>query len=147
MGYEMATESAPTYQLSHIGYVVDDIHKALKRFLKAGAQLLLPPTQETQQRVWVCLIEMEGGVKLELVAPIDVSNHPLQARLSRGGGLDHLCFEVNDLQAAVAYEREHGAELLCQPTKAVAFKGYELAFVSRRSGLVVELLCQLKEKE
>ena len=64
---------------------------------------------------------------------------PITARLQRGGGLDHLCFWVDDLDASLAREADRDAVLLVPPTYAVTFDS-TVAFVQRRTGLVVELM-------
>ena len=64
---------------------------------------------------------------------------PISGRLKRGGGLDHLCFWVDDLDASLAREVENDAILLVPPTRAVTFDS-TVAFVQRRGGLVVELM-------
>jgi methylmalonyl-CoA/ethylmalonyl-CoA epimerase len=124
--------------LGHIGYVVRDMAGALARFQAEGAVLKIAPTQDPQQRVSVCVLQLEGGPDVELVAPLDESA-PIRARLQRGGGLDHLCYQVDDLEQSVHRETERGALLVCPPCYAVAFDA-DVAFVHRRSGLLVELM-------
>jgi methylmalonyl-CoA/ethylmalonyl-CoA epimerase len=76
---------------------------------------------------------------VELVAPLPDVESPIAARLARGGGLDHLCFWVEDLDASLAREMENDAMLLVAPSYAVTFDT-TVAFVQRRGGLVVELM-------
>ena len=85
------------------------------------------------------LVRLPEGVDVELVAPLEGAESPLTARLARGGGLDHLCFWVEDLDASLARELENDAMLLVPPTYAVTFDS-TVAFVQRRGGLVVELM-------
>lgn len=124
--------------LAHVGYVVRDMTGALRRFEREGAEVIIPPGHDPVQRVEVCLIRCEG-VDMELVAPADPEDCPVKARLAQGGGLDHICFHVDDLEAALAEERSHGALIVCEPCYAAVFRE-TVAFVHRRSGLVVELM-------
>jgi methylmalonyl-CoA/ethylmalonyl-CoA epimerase len=63
----------------------------------------------------------------------------VEARLRRGGGLDHVCFSVPDVGGRLEAEVESGGLLVCPPVFAVAF-ARQVGFVQRRSGLVVEFI-------
>jgi methylmalonyl-CoA/ethylmalonyl-CoA epimerase len=125
--------------LHHVGYVVPRIGPALNRWVDEGATVLVEPVDDPIQRVTVALLQVDAGVPVELVAPIDREDSPVTARLRRGGGLDHFCFTVPDVQAQMDDELERGALLVCAPVHAVAFSR-TIGFVQRRSGLVVEFI-------
>jgi methylmalonyl-CoA/ethylmalonyl-CoA epimerase len=125
--------------LHHVGYVVHRMGPALTRWLEEGARLLVEPIDDPVQRVTVALLETDGVVPVELVAPIQDSASPIGARLRRGGGLDHFCFSVPDVSAQIDSEVARGAMLVCAPVPAVAFRR-EVGFVQRRTGLVVEFI-------
>jgi len=124
--------------LAHTGYVVRNMATAIKRFEADGAQLVVAPTDDPIQKVSCALLALPGGVHLELVAPLG-EDSPVQSRLARGGGLDHICYYADDLQTEIDRELAAGAVLVCPPTYAVTF-GRDIAFVHRRSGLVVEFM-------
>lgn len=126
-------------ELAHIGYVVTNMDGALKRFVREGAEVVLTPCHDPVQNVHVAVVELPGQVAIELVAPDDSGNSPVKARLDRGGGLDHLCYFTDDIEAAVNHETEQGAVVVCDPVFAVAFNA-TVAFVHRRTGLVVEYM-------
>jgi methylmalonyl-CoA/ethylmalonyl-CoA epimerase len=126
-------------ELAHLGYVVADMGRALRRFEAEGAVVLIPPTEDPLQRVSCCLLRTDGAVDIELVAPLTRGDSPVEARLTRGGGLDHVCYLIDSLTESLAEEIEAGAVVVCEPTYAVTF-GRDIAFVHRRSGLVVELM-------
>ena len=128
-------------ELAHLGYVVPDMQRALKRFQAEGAVVVIAPTEDPIQRVSCCLLRCDGAVDIELVAPLVPGDSPVEARLKRGGGLDHVCYYVEDLDAAVAAEIEAGSIVVCEPVHAVTFDR-RIAFVQRRSGLVVELMAR-----
>jgi methylmalonyl-CoA/ethylmalonyl-CoA epimerase len=125
--------------LHHIGFVVPRMGPALRRFVDEGATVLVEPTDDPIQRVTVALLSADAGVPVELVAPIDGVDGPITARLQRGGGLDHLCFVVDDVAQALADDAERGSLIVCEPVFAVAFTR-TVGFVQRRSGLVVEYI-------
>jgi methylmalonyl-CoA/ethylmalonyl-CoA epimerase len=112
---------------------------ALRRFVDEGATVLVEPIDDPIQRVTVALVSMDADVPVELVAPIAGVDGPITARLQRGGGLDHLCFVVDDVASALAEDAERGGLVVCEPVFAVAFTR-TVGFVQRRSGMVVEYI-------
>lgn len=132
--------------LAHLGYVVRNMDTAIQRFVAEGARILIPPILDPVQRVYVCLLALAGDVPLELVAPAGFPDCPIQGRLARGGGLDHLCYQVDDLEQAIALEEGAGSMVVCRPCHAIAF-GRDVAFVHRRSGLVVEYMARSEKPE
>jgi len=129
----------PTPRLHHVGYVVAAMKGAIRRFEEAGGRLVVGPTDDPTLGVICALIRLPEGVDIELVSPLEGADSPVTSRLQRGGGLDHLCFWVEDLDASLARELDHDALLLVPPTYAVTFDA-TIAFVQRRTGLVVELM-------
>jgi methylmalonyl-CoA/ethylmalonyl-CoA epimerase len=111
----------------------------IRRFEDNGGVLVVGPTEDPLLGVVCALIRLPEGVDVELVAPLSEAESPITARLQRGGGLDHLCFWVEDLEASLARELDNDAVLLVPPTYAVTFDS-TVAFVQRRGGLVVELM-------
>jgi methylmalonyl-CoA/ethylmalonyl-CoA epimerase len=126
-------------RLHHVGYVVPNMAGGIRRFLDNGGELVVGPTDDHLIGVACALIRLPEGVDVELVAPLKDVESPISARLKRGGGLDHLCFWVDDLDASLAREIENDAILILPPTYAVTFDS-TVAFVQRRGGLVVELM-------
>ena len=126
-------------ELAHLGYVVADMTRALRRFEAEGAVVEIPPTPDPIQKVSCCLLRVDGALHVELVAPLTPGDSPVESRLKRGGGLDHVCYFVDDVPAALQVETDAGAIVVCEPVHAVTFDR-QIAFVQRRSGLVVELM-------
>ncbi|OQW93752.1 MAG: hypothetical protein BWK79_09525 [Beggiatoa sp. IS2] len=126
--------------LAHLGYVVPHLDRALKQFQREGGKILIPPIEDPLQKVKVCLLQLDEIVHIELVSPLHPDDHPVKARLRRGGGLDHLCYYVENLETALLLEQQQGGMVVCPPIYAVAFER-EIAFVHRRSGLLIELMC------
>lgn len=126
-------------RLHHVGYVVPNMKGGIRRFEDSGGELVVGPTEDPLLGVICALIRLPEGADVELVAPLPGAESPVTGRLKRGGGLDHLCFWVENLDASLAKEVENDAVLLVPPTYAVTFDS-TVAFVQRRSGLVVELM-------
>jgi methylmalonyl-CoA/ethylmalonyl-CoA epimerase len=128
-------------ELAHIGYVVADMDRAVRRFEAEGSVVVIPPTEDPIQRVSCCLLRTDDAIDVELVAPLVPGDSPVESRLKRGGGLDHVCYLVDSLEEELRSEVANGAMVVCEPTHAVTF-GRDIAFVHRRSGLVVELMAR-----
>ena len=129
----------PESTLHHVGYVVSDMDRGIRSFQREGAEVLVEPTVDPVQKVICALVGIEGEVPIELVAPIDPDDSPLAARLRRGGGIDHLCYLVDDVALALEFEEEQGAMIVCEPVPAVTFDRV-IGFAHRRSGLLVEYM-------
>lgn len=129
-------------RLHHVGYVVASIEEALPGFLDSlGAQADSVVIHDPLQKVFVQFVRVpsQDGVLLELVAPAGESS-PVQSLMERGGGLHHVCYEVNDLQRAVAEARSRKCILLRAPKPAVAFGGRRIAWVMTAEKLLIEYL-------
>ncbi|MEM9200697.1 MAG: VOC family protein [Actinomycetota bacterium] len=126
-------------ELAHVGYVVKDIERGINRFEREGAVLTLEATPDPIQGVYVCLLRVDGAVDIELVSPIEPGSSPVESRLARGGGLDHLCYFVDDVEGALADDEQKGSLIVCPPTYACAFER-TIGFAQRRTGLVVEYM-------
>ena len=132
-------------RLHHLGWVVKDIARSLREFEREGACAVTAPIDDPIQRVTVqFLSDPHSPVLWELIAPTGPNaDSPLASRLSRGGGLDHACFELDgadgSLDRIVEDEVERGSFVLCLPTFAIAFNR-RVAFVFRPSGRIVEFV-------
>jgi methylmalonyl-CoA/ethylmalonyl-CoA epimerase len=128
-----------TQKIAHIGYVVRDINLSLSAWLSSGYTISIPVTYDPIQNVNCLLLAKEGEPNIELVSPGEKGEHPLNSRLSRGGGLDHICFFTESLEDSIRIEKDCGALVICEPVYATMFDS-RIAFVLRRSGILVEYL-------
>lgn len=130
--------SEPT--LHHIGYVVSSITDGLERWEKAVSALSVSNQYTDEiQKAKVLFLELSGGPSLELVEPLD-GNSPVKSFLEKGGGLHHLCFEVDDMMKQIQLMRQQHAALVRKPQPAVAFGGRRIAWMMTRDRLLVEYL-------
>jgi methylmalonyl-CoA/ethylmalonyl-CoA epimerase len=131
-------------RLHHLGFVGHDLATMQRRFRKESAAELTAPIDDPIQRVVVQFYrDRTTGEVWEIIAPLGtLEGSPLAGRVSRGGGLDHVCYELDaadgTLEDVLAAERAGGAHIACPPVPSTAFVGRRIAFVVRRSGRVVE---------
>jgi len=78
---------------------------------------------------------------IELVEPAGAES-PVQNFLKRGGGLHHLCYEVDSLTAQLQLSRSLGGLIVRQPMPAVAFGGRQIAWVYTADKLLTEYLAR-----
>ena len=132
-------------RLHHLGWVGGDLARMRTAFERDGAERVSAPIDDPIQRVTVQFLrEPATGELWELVIPLgDPAASPLASRLARGGGLDHVCYELEagdgTLDERVAAEVAHGARVVCEPVIAAAFER-RIAFVFRRSRRLIELV-------
>lgn len=113
-------------KLHHIGIVVNRIQDSLGDLEKyLTFQSISLPTPVGSQKVNVCFLNV-GGPYLELIEPTSPDS-PIAEYASKGGGIHHLCFEVNDIHKEIDTMSKKGATVLVRPVKG--FDERLIAFV------------------
>ena len=126
----------------HVGYVVSSIAKIGQDFARSiGAEwdgtIIHDPLQEARVTFIRC-----GGPEtpaVELVEPAG-DKSPLHKIVAKGGGLHHICYEVDSLDVQLPQSRAAGCLVVKDPLPAVAFGGRRIAWVYTRQKLLVEYL-------
>jgi methylmalonyl-CoA/ethylmalonyl-CoA epimerase len=129
-------------RLHHVGFVVASIEKSGGPFAEsAGAVwdgvIFEDPIQ--QAKVSFLKVGGRGEPMIELVEPAGEKS-PVAGFLTKGGGLHHLCYEVESLDRRLEWCRERKNLLVRAPAPAVAFGGRRIAWVYTRQKLLVEYL-------
>jgi methylmalonyl-CoA/ethylmalonyl-CoA epimerase len=122
--------------------------KELKRWQASGARVFIEPEIDPIQKVCCALVGFPLAVPFELVAPApDLpvgEKSPVDTRIKRGGGLDHVCYFVDDVSIAVEACQKRGGALIVEPVYGVVFDR-AIAFLHMRTGLIIELMCRKAE--
>jgi methylmalonyl-CoA/ethylmalonyl-CoA epimerase len=132
----------PEPSLHHIGYVVASIAEEIDRWRLALSAVSVTATYEDQiQQARVAFLDLppDGLTKVELVEPLGQDSR-VASFLNRGGGLHHLCFEVDDIDRQLSQMKMQKAMLLRRPQPAVAFGGRRIAWMLTREKLLIEYL-------
>ena len=129
-------------KLHHFGFVVSSIENSAESFARSLAatwdhKIILDPIQKV--RVAFFRGPNSEDPLIELVEP-GQSDSPVSRFLQQGGGLHHLCYEVNDLESHLKCCKSAGNIVIRQPVPAVAFAGRRIAWVITRNKLLVEFL-------
>ncbi len=128
--------------LHHIGCVVDSIESKIESYrLSLGAELVSQVFADPIQRARVAFLNLpaSGIVQLELVEPM-TPDSPVARFLLNGGGLHHLCYEVDDLLGQIQWMKSRKAVLIRSPKPAVAFGGRQIAWMRSPESLLIEYL-------
>jgi methylmalonyl-CoA/ethylmalonyl-CoA epimerase len=132
----------PEPSLHHIGYVVASIAEEIDRWRLSLSAIAVTVTYEDEiQRARVAFLDLPpaGLTKVELVEPMGQDSR-VAGFLEKGGGLHHLCFEVDDIERQISQMKTQKAMLLRRPQPAVAFGGRRIGWMLTREKLLVEYL-------
>lgn len=129
-------------KLHHVGFVVASIQDCADTFSASlGAawdgKIHFDPIQKV--RVTFFQSGNPGEASIELVEPGGPQS-PVTRFLEKGGGLHHLCYEVKDLEAHLAFCKAMGTIIIRQPVPAVAFGGRRIAWGVTKRKLLLEFL-------
>jgi methylmalonyl-CoA/ethylmalonyl-CoA epimerase len=127
----------------HFGIAVPDIGPATNLYVQRfGYSVESPVIHDPLQTAYVQFLRLPGDhAYLEFVAP-DSPQSKLAAFVKNGGGLNHICYGVVDIEAAVRELRATQMITLCEPVAAVAFPGRRIAWLLGRDRVPVELVEQ-----
>jgi methylmalonyl-CoA/ethylmalonyl-CoA epimerase len=123
--------------LHHVGIVVQSLESWGQAYagslgLVPEAEIVHDPIQKVRVQFW----RDDTANLVELIEPA-APDSPVWGELKKGGGLNHLCYEVDDLERRVEDAVSGGAILAVSPVPAVAFSGRRIAFLYfRKLGLI-----------
>jgi methylmalonyl-CoA/ethylmalonyl-CoA epimerase len=125
----------------HVGFVersIDD--RTLGRWFSVGFRVSGSLVRDPDLGVKCCLLISPWGSPVELVSPLSAdAPGPVNSRLRRGGGLDHLAIQVLDFPYAIDLFRHHGYRKISHQKRAMLFDE-DVVFFSCGTGLMLELV-------
>jgi len=129
------------FVLHHIGHAVPDIAPVLEFYIRnLGYEVRTPVIHDLTQTAYVQFLRLPGErVYVELVAPDGVESKLARA-VRNGGGLNHLCYSVEDIELATEQLHQSGMMILSSPTPAVAFSGRRISWLLGDSSPLIELV-------
>ncbi|MCD7107774.1 methylmalonyl-CoA epimerase [Rhizobium sp. DKSPLA3] len=113
--------------LNHIAIAVPDMSTAIAHYRALGAEVS-QPQDLPDHGVTVVFIQLQN-TKIELLHPLG-ENSPIAGFLEKNptGGLHHLCFEVEDLGAAIDTLSDVGARVLGNGQPKIGAHGKPVIF-------------------
>lgn len=130
-------------KLHHIGIVVNNIQDSLgelKNYLRFETTSAIMPVGS--QKVNVCLLKI-GEPFLELIEPTSPDS-AISEFAKSGGGIHHICYEVNNIESELESLSKKGATILVNPVKG--FDMRRIAFVDLNTKNTKCGLVELLEK-
>lgn len=130
------------FRLSHVGVAVPQLAPAADMLRSLfGYETVSGPFDDPVQRVTVSFLRQrnEDAAAIELIAPL-TDDAPIKAMLAKDIGAYHLCFETDDLEAALDHVRQQGCVVFSGPSPAVAFGGRRIAWVYAPTRQIFELV-------
>ena len=129
----------PTIKINHLAVVVADMDKALG-FWRDALGLPLQHTETNQgEGVEIAFLPVGEG-EIELLKPLSDDSGVGKYLAKTGGGMHHLCLEVEDIEVAMTQLAANGAELINDAPKTRP-DGRRYCFIHPRStgGVLLEL--------
>ena len=125
-------------KINHIAIAVKDVEESLV-FWRDAMGLTVDHIEDVpSQKAQVVFIPV-GDSEVELVKPTSPDTGVAKFIDEKGGGMHHLCFEVDDIDGMLAQLKEKGVRLINEV--ALELPGRKMAFVHPKStnGVLVEL--------
>lgn len=137
------TSRRPSFRLRHVGVAVPALDPATNVLQSLfGYRVTSGPFDDPIQKVTVKFLTHgeTDSAEIELIAPL-TEDSPIRSLLSKsGGGAYHLCFETDDLDAALEFTKEQGCIVVSAPQPAVAFSGRRIAWIYTATRQLFELV-------
>lgn len=124
-------------KIHHIGVAVKDLDGSLQLWNQILGLRLTGTEEVPTHKVKVAFLQT-GDSEIELLSPLEGNTALEELIREKGGGLDHLCLEVEDLALTLRELKENGIELIDETPKELP--GRRIAFVhpSSADGVLLE---------
>ena len=128
-------------RLNHVAIAVKDLEASAKVYRDTLGATLSAPLPQPEHGVTVIFVELPNS-KIELLEPLGADS-PINAFLERnpGGGIHHVCYEVDDILAARDTLKAQGARILGSGEPRIGAHGKPVLFLHPKDflGTLVEL--------
>lgn len=126
-------------RLDHVGIAVKSLAERVPLYRDLLGVTLAREEEVATERVRVAFLG-DGETHVELLEPLGGEGPIAQFLAKRGEGVHHLCFEVDDIEAALARLRAAGVTLVGEAPRPGA-GGCKVAFLHPKSagGVLIEI--------
>lgn len=127
-------------RLNHVAIAVVDLAAEAARYRDVLGAVVTAPRDLSEHGVTVVFVELPN-TKIELLSPLG-ENSPIARFLARtGGGMHHICYEVEDIYAARRQLLDAGLGILGDSEPKIGAHGKPVLFLQPKSfsGTLIEL--------
>ena len=128
-------------RLNHVAIAVPDLAAATALYRDTLGARVSEPQPQPEHGVTVVFVDLPN-TKIELLHPLG-NNSPIANFLERNasGGIHHICYEVDDIQAARERLRSSGARVLGDGEPKIGAHGKPVLFLHPKDfcGTLIEL--------
>ncbi|MCK4395062.1 methylmalonyl-CoA epimerase [candidate division WOR-3 bacterium] len=125
--------------IDHISIAVTSIERTAKLFEIYFGLRVEHKERIEKQKIKLATINL-GGIKIELIEPLDKNSTVAKFIMKRGEGIHHIAFKVKKIEKVMNELRKRGVKILNrEPRKGM--KGKKIVFISPRNvaGTLIEL--------
>ena len=126
-------------KVNHIAVVVDNLEASMKFWVESLGLEMSHREHVASQAVDVAFLPI-GDSKIELLQPTEDESGVAKYLQKRGPGMHHICFEVDDIDAALVRLKAVSVQLINE-VPMVGSDGRKFAFIHPKAanGVLVEL--------
>jgi methylmalonyl-CoA/ethylmalonyl-CoA epimerase len=132
-------------RIDHVAIVVEDMDASLQLYCGLLGFALLERRAVPEQLVEAAFLDAGNGT-LELIQPTDESSGTARFLQNRGAGMHHVCFEVADIEAALAELKEQGMALIDETPRRGVHGLVAFIHPKATSGVLIELLQRMPHR-
>jgi methylmalonyl-CoA/ethylmalonyl-CoA epimerase len=128
-------------RLNHVALAVPDVRAAARIYREKLGAKVSRPKRFPEHGVSIVFVELEN-TSIELMEPLG-DESPIMGFLARnpGGGMHHVCYQVDDINAARDRLKRKGAKILGSGEPTIGAHGRPVIFLSPKdfAGTLIEL--------
>jgi methylmalonyl-CoA/ethylmalonyl-CoA epimerase len=128
----------PEIKINHLAIVVENIEDSLTFWRDALGLPMGDIHEVAQEQVKIAFLEV-GESHVELVQPTSDDSGIAKYLAKKGAGMHHVCFEVEDINAALQQMASKGIELINDTPRERDGRKYAFIHPKSTGGVLVEL--------
>ena len=126
-------------KVHHIGYFAKNIDKSIATFQALGYEVEQETVRDEFRGIDIAFL-MKDGYRVELVSPYTQESVVYDLRKKMGNSPYHICYEVENLNAAISELQAQRFVVSQEPHEAVAIDGKRVCFLVHGQIGIIELV-------
>ena len=126
-------------KLHHIGYLVNDIQKALNIFVNMGFEESSKLIIDNRRGIYILFLKNDNVI-FELISPMDSQSVVGNLLKKIGSSPYHTAYLTSDIEQSITEMNKKGFKVIIEPQEAIAFDNKLVCFMYHTSIGMVELI-------